>query len=58
MSLYPVGGGRHYIRIKAGVRKEAGIQGGDRVGVQEQAAKPETRAKRIAEAVSQVRDMK
>lgn len=94
VSLYPVGGGRHYIRIKARVRTEVGLKGGDPVRVQitvvdrasvpippdlasalndagamgdfkslppgkrayairliEQAAKPGTRAKRIADAV-------
>src|ERR1019366_2523512 len=94
VSLFPVGGGRHYIRIKAKVRKETGTKTGDRVrmritvldradvtipkdlmvalraeGVTEEfkslppgkqnfivrriddAAKPETRDKRIQEAV-------
>src|SRR3954471_20259234 len=31
VSLFPVGGGRHYIRIKAKVRKETGTKTGDRV---------------------------
>lgn len=95
VSLHPVGGGRHKIRIKASVRKETGIEEGDKVRVQiividrekveipkdlekalkeegvldifksitpgkrnyiirviDQAAKPETRAKRIQEAVN------
>lgn len=34
VSLFPVGGGRHYIRIKARVRKETGIQVGDGVKVE------------------------
>jgi hypothetical protein len=33
VSLFPVGGGRHYIRIKAKVRKETGTQAGDRVHI-------------------------
>jgi hypothetical protein len=94
VSLYPVGGGRHYIRIKAKVWKEVKITEGDRVKVEimvidrdkvaipkdlvtalraadaeaafkaispgkrnymirviDEAAKPETRAKRIQDAV-------
>jgi len=94
VSLFPVGGGRHYIRIKAKVWKEVKITEGDRVKVEitvidrdkvavpkdllaalraagaedafktitpgkrhytirviDEAAKPETRAKRIQEAV-------
>jgi hypothetical protein len=31
VSLFPVGGGRHYIRVKAAVRKETGTKTGDRV---------------------------
>jgi hypothetical protein len=31
VSLFPVGGGQHYIRIKAKVRKETKIKTGDRV---------------------------
>lgn len=94
-SLYPVGGGRHGLRIKNEIRKSVGLKAGDRVKVQitvrdrekevsipkdlmselrsegvvdafkavpvgqrsfllrkiEQAAKPETRKKRIQEAV-------
>ena len=34
VSLFPVGGGEHYIRIKAKVRKETDITIGDRVEVQ------------------------
>ena len=34
VSLYPVGGGRHFIRIKAEIRKATQIQEGDRVRVQ------------------------
>jgi translation initiation factor IF-1 len=34
VSLFPVGGGRHYIRIKAKVRKETRTKTGDRVHVQ------------------------
>jgi translation initiation factor IF-1 len=33
VSLFPVGGGRHFIRIKAEVRKETKIKEGDRVRV-------------------------
>lgn len=98
VSLYPVGGGRHSLRVKAAVRREAGITGGDRVRVEitvvdraafsippdvertlraagvlaqfkalppgkrnytlrwiEQAARPETRQKRIDEAVEMAR---
>jgi hypothetical protein len=32
-SFYPVGGGKHFMRIKAEVRKETGIEEGDRVRV-------------------------
>lgn len=97
VSLYPRGGGHHGMRIKAGVREEAKVKGGDRVRVEitvidrhadvalpkevadalrkagaleayqalpkgeqryalrriEEAAKPETRAKRIREAARQ-----
>ncbi len=95
VSLFPVGGGKHYIRIKAKVRKETKTQTGDRVRVRftvldradvtypkdllsalkaekatadfkslppgeqnfilrriDDAAKPETREKRILEAVA------
>ncbi len=95
VSLFPVGGGRHYIRIKAKVRKETKTKTGDRVRVRftvldradvsypkdllsalkaeratedfkslppgeqnfilrriDEAAKPETREKRIQEAVT------
>jgi len=31
VSLFPVGGGRHYIRIRAKIRKETGTKTGDRV---------------------------
>ena len=31
VSLFPVGGGRHYIRVKAKVRKETRTKAGDRV---------------------------
>ncbi len=31
VSLFPVGGGKHYIRIRAKVRKETGTKTGDRV---------------------------
>jgi hypothetical protein len=34
VSLFPVGGGKHYIRIKAKVRKETGTQTGDTVRIQ------------------------
>jgi hypothetical protein len=34
VSLYPRGGGRHGMRIKAGVRSEVRIKGGDRVRVE------------------------
>ncbi len=33
VSLFPIGGGTHYIRIKASVRKETKIKTGDRVSV-------------------------
>ena len=94
VSLFPVGGGRHYVRIKAKVREETQTKTGDRVRLRitvldradvtipkdlmsalvaegakedfkslppgkqnfivrriDEAAKPETRAKRIQEAV-------
>jgi hypothetical protein len=34
VSLFPVGGGQHYIRIKAKVRKECGIKVGDGIKVE------------------------
>src|ERR1700722_1989933 len=34
VSLFPVGGGKHYIRIKAKVRKETKTKTGDRVRLQ------------------------
>ncbi len=34
VSLFPVGGGRHYIRVKAKIRKETRTKTGDRVRVQ------------------------
>ena len=34
MSLFPTGGGQHYIRIKAKARKETKTKTGDRVRVQ------------------------
>ncbi len=34
VSLYPVGGGRHYLRVKAAIRNAAKIKEGDRVRVQ------------------------
>jgi hypothetical protein len=95
VSLFPVGGGKHYIRIKSKVRKETGTKTGDTIKLRftvldradvtypkdllaalkaeravedfknlppgeqnfllrkmEEAAKPETRAKRIREAVA------
>ena len=33
VSLFPVGGGQHYIRIKAKIRKETGTKVGDRIRV-------------------------
>lgn len=33
VSLFPIGGGRHYLRVKAEVRDAAMIKGGDRVHV-------------------------
>ena len=94
VSLFPVGGGKHYIRVKSAVRKETQTQSGDRVRIRftvldrsdvtlpkdliqalraeralsefetlppgernflirrlEEAARPETRAKRVQEAV-------
>ncbi|MGD9713254.1 MAG: YdeI/OmpD-associated family protein [Thermomicrobiales bacterium] len=33
VSLFPVGGGQHYIRIKAKVRKETNTKAGDRIRV-------------------------
>jgi hypothetical protein len=98
VSLFPVGGGRHYIRIKAQVRKETRTKTGDPVHLQitvldratvacpadllsalqangaasnfealppgrrafiirriEEAVKPETRQKRIGDAVTEAR---
>lgn len=98
-SLYPVGGGRHYLRVRNQVCKAAGIREGDRVRVQiavrdrsaeieipadltsalrseelvgafaalpmgkksyvlrliEEAVRPETREKRVREAVDEAR---
>ncbi len=97
VSLFPVGGGKHYIRVRKKVRKEANLKQGDRVLVHitvldrsdikippdlsaalraskasarfdaltaskknymirhiEDAAKPETRAKRVREAVEEI----
>lgn len=34
VSLFPAGGGQHYIRIRAKVRKDASLREGDRVTVQ------------------------
>jgi hypothetical protein len=34
ISLFPVGGGRHYLRVKAAVRNEVKIKEGERVRVQ------------------------
>ncbi len=34
VSLFPVGGGKHYIRVRAKVRKQAKLAEGDRVKVQ------------------------
>jgi hypothetical protein len=34
VSLFPVGGGQHYIRIKANVRKETGTKVGDQINIQ------------------------
>jgi uncharacterized protein YdeI (YjbR/CyaY-like superfamily) len=34
VSLFPIGGGQHYIRVKAKVRKETRTKTGDRVHVQ------------------------
>lgn len=98
VSLFPVGGGKHYIRVRAKVRKQANLKEGDRVKVCitvldradiriprdlaaalraegltkdfnsltpgkknfiirriDDASKPETRAKRIQEAVKEAR---
>jgi hypothetical protein len=98
VSLFPVGGGQHYLRIRAKVRRETKTQTGDRVHLQltvldradvdypddllaalraedaealftslppgrrhfivrriEEAVKPETRRKRILEAVAEAR---
>jgi hypothetical protein len=98
VSLFPVGGGRHFVRVKAKVRKETGTAVGDRVHVRmtvldraavavpadvlsalqaanatgdfealppgrraflirrvDEAAKPETRQRRIQEAVDEAR---
>jgi hypothetical protein len=33
VSLFPVGGGRHYLRVKAAIRNATRIKGGDRVRV-------------------------
>ena len=97
VSLFPVGGGQHYIRVKAAVRKETRTKTGDRVRMQitvldraavaypadllaalraqgatkdfkalppgrqnfivrriDEAVKPETRQKRIQDAVTEV----
>lgn len=96
VSLFPVGGGKHFIRVRKQVRKDANLNEGDRVAVQitvldraditvpkdlsaalrgknalarfnaltagkknymirriDDAAKPETRAKRVQEAVEE-----
>jgi hypothetical protein len=101
VSLFPVGGGQHYIRVKAAVRKETRTKMGDRVRLHitvldrsdvtypddliaalraggatedfkslppgrqnfilrriDDAAKPETRAKRIQEAVGEAQRRK
>lgn len=101
VSLFPVGGGQHYIRVKAKVRKETGAKTGDRVKLRftvldradvtypkdllaalraeaatqdfkslppgrqnfilrriDEAAKPETRLKRIKEAVAEAQRRK
>jgi len=101
ISLFPVGGGQHYIRIKAPVRKETGTKTGDQVRMRitvldraavtypedllaalraggatesfkslppgrqsfilrriDEAVKPETRSKRIQEAVAEARRRK
>jgi hypothetical protein len=101
VSLFPVGGGRHYLRIKAAVRKETQTKTGDRVRVRitvldradvtypddllsalpteealsdleamppgrrnfmirriEEAVKPETRRKRIDDAVKEIQKTK
>jgi hypothetical protein len=98
VSLFPTGGGQHYIRVRAKVRKETGTNTGDRVHMRitvldraavtypadllaalraegatkdfkalppgrqnyiirriDEAAKPETRRKRIQDAVNEVR---
>ncbi len=98
VSLFPVGGGQHYIRVKAKVRKETSTKTGDRVRLRitildradityphdllaalrggramedfkslpagrqnfivrriDEAVKPETRQKRIVEAVAEAR---
>ena len=34
VSLFPVGGGKHFVRIKARVRRETGTKTGDRVRIQ------------------------
>jgi hypothetical protein len=34
LSLFPIGGGRHYLRVKASVRNEVKIKEGDRVRVE------------------------
>jgi hypothetical protein len=34
VSLFPIGGGRHYLRVKAKIRDEVKIKGGDRVRVE------------------------
>jgi hypothetical protein len=34
VSLFPVGGGKHYIRVRKKVREQAGIKEGDKVKVQ------------------------
>ena len=34
VSLFPVGGGEHYLRIKSKVRKEVGVEEGDLISIQ------------------------
>jgi len=55
VSLFPIGGGQHYIRIKTKVRKETKTKTGGQNFILrriDDAAKSETREKRILEAVA------
>jgi hypothetical protein len=62
ISLFPVGGGRHYLRVKAKIRNQVKIKEGDRVRVQLTVRDPSTElvmpkdlmtALRVAERLAQ-----